>query len=227
MKNWWFICIKKVCKYLLYTILLCFLIIGVSYLDVERIGNKHIYNSLEEVPQSYVGIVLGARVYSNGSVSPILADRLMTGIELYKEGKVKKLLLSGDHGQVSYDEVNAMREFVSAHGVPDEDIFMDHAGFSTYDSMYRARDIFTVNDAIIVTQDFHLPRALYIGRQLSLNVVGFSADKRQYIGMKYLNNREILARAKAVMQIVIHDKPKYLGKTIPITGDGRETNDKI
>lgn len=203
------------------------LAVAAIYWYVEKVGNQGVYGSPEDVPESQVAIILGARVYSNGMVSPVLEDRLLMGIELYRTGKVKKILLTGDHGQAEYDEVNIMREFVLQHGVPEEDVFMDHAGFSTYDSMYRARDIFTVKEAVIVTQNFHLTRALYIARKLGIEAAGFSADRRKYVGMDYLMAREVPARVKAVGQVVLHAQPKYLGEVIPITGDGRVTCDQL
>jgi len=102
---------------------------------------------------------------------------------------------------------------------------MDHAGFSTYESMYRARDVFKVNKAIIVTQEFHLPRALYTARSLGLIASGVKADKRNYIGEDYLRFREFVANTKAAAQLAIHDRPTYLGPEIPIWGDGRATKD--
>jgi SanA protein len=154
----------------------------------------------------------------------MLADRLETGVELYRLGKVEKLLLSGDHGTVPYDEVNAMRTYVIERGVPPEDIFMDHSGFSTFDSMYRARDVFLVTDALVVTQDFHLPRAVYTARALGLEATGVSADRRPYRDTGRLAVREWLARCKAFLQLqVLNSRPRFLGPTIPITGDGRAT----
>ncbi len=185
-------------------------------------GRDGVY-TLRDAPQAEAAVVLGARVYKNGTLSTVLADRMDTGIELYQAGKVQKLLLTGDHGQATYDEVNAMRRYAMAREVPDEDIFMDHAGFSTYDSMYRAKDVFRVQKAIIVTQKFHLSRALYIARAVGLEAGGVLADKREYSGMDYLYLRETLARTKAVTQVVLGMKPKYLGPAIPITGDGRTT----
>ncbi|MHB0978861.1 MAG: SanA/YdcF family protein [Thermoleophilia bacterium] len=177
-----------------------------------------------DAPSAEVAIVLGARVWPGNRPSPILADRLETGLELYRLGKVEKLLLSGDHGTVPYDEVNAMRTYVMQRGVPAEDVFMDHAGFSTFDSMYRARDVFLVTDVLMVTQDFHLARAVYTARALGLKVTGVSADRRSYRDTDRLAVREWLARCKAFLQLhVFHSGPRFLGPTIPITGDGRAT----
>lgn len=189
---------------------------------VDKAGQDGVY-SVEAAPQAEAAVVLGARVYRSGALSQVLVDRVDSGIELYQKGKVKKLLLTGDHGQVAYDEVNAMRKYALNRGVPDKDIFMDHAGFSTYDSMYRAKDVFRVKKAIIVTQEFHLPRALYIARAVGLDANGVKADKREYIGMDYVYLREVLAQIKAVAQVIAGIKPKYLGPAIPISGDGRAT----
>lgn len=190
--------------------------------SVYEAGSKGIY-STDNAPQAEAAVVLGARVYKSGALSQVLVDRMDTGIELYQKGKVKKLLLTGDHGQITYDEVNAMRKYALSRGVSDKDIFMDHAGFSTYDSMYRAKEVFMVKKALLVTQEFHLPRALYIARAVGLKANGVTADKREYIGMDYIYFREILARTKAAAQVIISMKPKYLGPSIPISGDGRLT----
>lgn len=216
--------IRKILKLSLFALVVITILVLYSNLAVERSGSTGVY-SVNESFSSDVAIILGAKVLSNGSPSTVLADRLDTGIQLYKTGRVKKLLLTGDHGQTNYDEVNNMRRYAVSKGVPEEDIFMDHAGFSTYDSMYRARDIFLVNKAVIVTQDFHLPRSLYIARSLGLDAKGIIADKRKYAGASYLSFREVFARTKAFLQLSINMKPKYLGPAIPISGDGRATKD--
>ncbi|WP_418791942.1 SanA/YdcF family protein [Phosphitispora sp. TUW77] len=214
----------NILKFIITAIVILITFVLYSNVAVYMSGKSGVH-AVSGSPEADAAIVLGARVYKNGGLSPVLADRLDTGIELYTEGKVKKLLLTGDHGQASYDEVNNMRLYALEQGVPETDIFMDHAGFSTYESMYRARDIFQVKKAIIVTQDFHLPRALYVAQALGLHASGVSADKREYIGEDYLRLREILANTKAVLQLLVHDKPTYLGPEIPIWGDGRVTKD--
>lgn len=184
------------------------------------------YVGVGQAPEAQAAIVLGAAVWSGGRPSPVLEDRLLTGVELYRAGKVKKLLLSGDHGRRSYDEVNAMRRFVVRRGVAERDVFMDHAGFSTYETMYRARDVFRVRSAIVVTQQFHLPRAVFLARRLGLDAVGVAADRRPYVGVEYLRMREVLARNKAVLDLyVLRSRPTFLGPAMPITGDGRATHD--
>jgi len=166
-------------------------------------------------------IVLGARVYDDKSLSPMLADRVETAIDLYRDGKVKKLLLTGDHGRAAYDEVNAMKAYAIAAGVPETDIFTDHAGFSTYESIYRARDVFKVRRAVLVTQLFHLRRALFIARSLGLEAEGLVADRRSYVGATSSVLREYLANLKAFWEVTTGAKPTWLGPAIPITGDGR------
>ncbi len=178
----------------------------------------------DDAPSAQVAIVLGARVGPGDRPSPMLADRLETGVQLYRLGKVRKLLLSGDHGDVSYDEVNAMRRYVLERGVPAEDVFMDHAGFSTFDTMYRARHVFRVTNALVVTQEFHLARAVYTGQALGLDAAGVSADRRPYAGTNRLRLREWFARCKAFAQLhLLRSEPRALGPEIPITGDGTTT----
>ena len=169
-------------------------------------------------------LVLGARVWDNGSPSGVLEDRLDTGISAYQAGVSDRLLMSGDHGQDDYDEVNAMKDYALEQGIPSESIFMDHAGFSTYESVYRARDIFQVKTVLIVTQEYHLYRALYIARALGLNAYGVAADRSVYSGIVGFEAREILARVKDFFYTLIQPLPTYLGDVIPITGDGNVTN---
>lgn len=170
-------------------------------------------------------LILGAGVYPDGRMSPMLEDRVKTGIQLYQNGTVKKLLFSGDHGKENYDEVGAMKHYAMEQGVPEEDIFMDHAGFCTYDSVYRARDVFDVSSMVIVTQQYHLYRALYTSRVLGVDAVGVDADLQSYSGQTMREAREILARNKDFFIGLFQPKPTYLGTMIPISGDGRLTED--
>lgn len=169
-------------------------------------------------------LVLGCGVRPDGTPSAMLEDRLKQGIALYNVGAAPKLLMSGDHGQESYDEVNVMRQYALDAGVPSADIFMDHAGFSTYESIYRARDIFGAKKIIIVTQRYHLNRALHIATALGLEAYGVSADLRAYGGQFYRDVREILARNKDFVTSIFQPKPTYLGDPIPVWGDGNLTN---
>ncbi len=170
-------------------------------------------------------LVLGAGLRPDGTPNYMLKDRLDKGIELYRAGVAPKLLLSGDNGQEEYDEVNAMKEYALNAGVPSEDIFLDHAGFSTYESMYRARDIFLVKKAIIITQQYHQYRAIYTARGLGMESWGVIPVSRTYAGQKYRDIREILARDKDFIKTIIKAKPTYLGETIPINGSGLASHD--
>ncbi len=170
-------------------------------------------------------LVLGAGVWENGRPSHMLTDRLLQGIELYQAGASDRILMSGDHGREGYDEVNVMKDFAARREVPSEHIFMDHAGFSTYESMYRARDIFEADKIIIVTQQYHLYRALYIAKALGLDAYGVASDPREYAGQNYRDVREFAARIKDFLYVIIKPKPTYLGETIPVYGNGDVTND--
>ena len=169
-------------------------------------------------------LVLGARVWDNGQPSGILKDRIKTGVDLYKSGASDRLLMSGDHGTDEYDEVNAMKDYAVEQGVSPSVIFMDHAGFSTYESLYRARDIFQIKKVVIVSQTYHLYRALYIARALGLDAYGVSCDTRDYNAYLLFDLRETLARCKDFFYSIFQPLPTYLGDVIPITGDGSTTN---
>lgn len=170
-------------------------------------------------------LVLGCLVRSEGNPSDMLADRLRRGVELYKAGAAPKLLMTGDHGRTNYDEVNTMKQYAIDEGILSQDIFMDHAGFSTYESMYRARDIFQANKILIVTQEYHLYRALYVAQALGLEAYGVNADYRNYSGQSMRDIREILARNKDFLTSIFQPQPTYLGDAIPISGSGDLTND--
>ena len=206
-------------------VLLLAVIFVPNFIVVGKVKNDII--SLEEaesLADTDCAVILGAGV-RNGEPTPMLKDRLLTGIELYKSGAVKKLIVSGDHGSKDYDEVNIMKSFAVDNGVPDEDIFMDHAGFSTYETVYRAKEIFEADNIIIVSQIYHLYRALYIAEKLDVKAVGVSADLRTYSGQKMRDLREILARDKDFFNCIIKPEPTYLGEKIPVSGNGNLTND--
>lgn len=172
-------------------------------------------------------LVLGAGVHGT-TLSHMLEDRVKTGICLYELGSAPKILMSGDHGQDDYDEVNAMKDYAKECGVPSEDIFMDHAGFSTYESMYRARDIFGCRKIIIISQKYHLHRAIYIAEYLGLEAYGVDSQLRPYAADTNIYNtiREFLARNKEFIYVRLNPLPTYLGDPIPISGNGDATNDK-
>ena len=156
----------------------------------------------------------------------MLSDRLKRAVELYKAGAAPKIIMSGDHGRSAYDEVNAMKQYAIEHGVPSEDVFMDHAGFSTYETMYRAKEIFDADSIIVVTQEYHLYRAVYIADWLGMNTQGVSSDYRVYAGQVYRDVREILARCKDFAKVIVKPEPTFLGDVIPVSGNGDVTNDK-
>ena len=169
-------------------------------------------------------IILGAGIWGD-KPSPMLEDRLQEGIKLYKNNVSDKIIMSGDHGRIEYDEVNTMKNYAIEKGIPSENIFMDHAGFSTYESIYRAKDIFEAKKVVIVTQKYHLYRALYIANQLGLEAYGVGADPRKYVGAVNREIREILARDKDFIKCIFKPEPTYLGEAIPVSGNGDITND--
>lgn len=184
-------------------------------------ASKPFIRDSAKLRKATVAIVPGAGVYGN-TASPILHDRLATALLLYRKGTVKKILVSGDHGKRFYDEVNVMRKWLLARDVPRQDIFLDHAGFSTYETLYRADAIFCIKDAIIVTQSFHLPRAMTIAFSRGIRVQGAAADLRSYESIRYLVVRERLARIKDfVYAFVLRPEPTFLGEQIPISGDSK------
>ena len=170
-------------------------------------------------------LVLGCKVNSDGNPSAMLEDRLRRGVELFQAGAAPKLLMSGDHGTVTYNEVLAMKQYAVDRGIASGDVFMDHAGFNTYESMYRARDVFQAKKILIVTQDYHLYRALYIAEALGLEAYGVAANYRNYSGQTARDVREILARNKDFFTAIFQPLPTYLGKAIPVSGNGDLTND--
>ena len=170
-------------------------------------------------------LVLGCQVRENGEPSHMLRDRLLRSVELYNLKGSGKLLMSGDHGQTGYDEVNTMKQFAIDTGVPSSDVFMDHAGFSTYESIYRTKEIFGAKKILIVTQKYHLYRAVYIAGCLGVDAYGVSSDLDTYSGQFNRDVREVLARVKDFGISILKVKPTYLGDPIDIHGNGDVTND--
>ncbi len=214
----------------------CVLALGILGMSAALIANAHVKRStadqiisaedavaLEDVDCI---IVLGCLVKSNGVPSDMLADRISVGVTLYQNGTSPKLLMSGDHGQKDYDEVNVMKACAMDAGVPSEDVFMDHAGFSTYESILRAKEIFGADKIVIVTQEYHLHRALYVANALGIEAYGVSADLRGYAGQTKRDVREVLARIKDMGYAMLKPAPTYLGDPISLSGSGDVTNDK-
>lgn len=171
-------------------------------------------------------IVLGCQVRGDGTPSHMLEDRLKRGVALYQQGAAPKILMSGDHGTQGYDEVNAMKKYAMDAGLPTEDVFMDHAGFSTYETVYRAKEIFQAKKVIIVTQTYHLYRAMYIAKQLGMEAYGVAAEYREYSGQFSRDVREVLARVKDFGMAIFKPEPTFMGDVIPISGSGEMTHDK-
>ena len=222
---------KKTLRRLL-SIFLCLYILGVTALTVinsivKLSTGDQIITSEEAAKLENIDciLVLGCFVKDDGRPSDMLFDRLTRGVELYDLGAAPKLLMSGDHGREEYDEVAAMKQFAIDEGIPSEDVFMDHAGFSTYESIYRAKEIFQADKILIVTQEYHLYRALYIANQLGVEAYGVSSDYHTYVGQFMRDFREMLARVKDCATCIFKPEPTYLGEAIPIFGDGNLTND--
>lgn len=218
---------KKIIKYALIVLIIGILIILSINVYVivsakQQIITNNDYSNLKDVDCI---IILGAGIWGD-KPSPMLEDRLLQGIDLYKNNVSSKIIMSGDHSKEDYDEVNVMKDYAIEKGVPSENIFMDHAGFSTYESIYRAKEIFGAKKIVIVTQKYHLYRALYIANMLGLDAYGVNSDPREYVGAIYRELREILARNKDFVKCIFKLEPTYLGDTISVSGSGDVTNDK-
>jgi SanA protein len=206
-----------------YTLGISIIYILILYVIIKVDSYPYIHNDIKTIPHTQAAVILGAAILKDGSLSKVLQDRVDTAIVLYKNGSVSNILVTGDNSSLAYNEVNPVRTYLLNNGIPDKDIFLDHAGFDTYSSMYRARDIFLTDSITIVTQSFHLPRAIFIAKWLGINAYGFSADNgHHYLLKNYI--RELFANVKALGNVFYIRKPKYLGEEIPITGDGRNTD---
>lgn len=211
-------------KYLFYGtlfFLLGLLLIILINIYVVKEAQPFTVVDVAELHDSQTAIVLGASVYGSGKLTPVLQARVDRAIDVYEANIVDAILVSGDNGSVDYNEVTPVREYLLTAGIPSEDIFLDYAGFDTYDSMYRAKEVFDVESAVIVTQSFHLPRAIFIANVLGIKVQGIAPANDS--ASTYNHLREIPARIKAFLDVIFKSSPTYLGKNIPITGDGRET----
>lgn len=208
-------------------LLTALLVVAMGYLAfaqwwVFAVSSGHLYYTVDTVPAAPVGIVFGAKVYESGALSPVLDARVQAGVELYRAGKVRKLLMTGDNGRTDYDEVSAMKRRAVALGVPAEDVVRDFAGFRTYDSCYRARKIFGVERAVLVTQAFHLDRAVFLARRLGIDAAGYVAPPGMPDYMiRNSKFRELLARAAAAADTLLARPPRYLGRAEPLFEDER------
>lgn len=219
---------KRKYKVLIFVIAGIALLIGITAVSLSvymvKATEKNIFtaDTFKNDEKADCILILGAGV-KDGKPKPMLRDRLLTGIELYKSGAAEKIIMSGDHGRADYDEVNVMRAFALEQGVSAEDIFLDHAGFSTYDSVYRAKNIFGAENIIIVSQKYHLYRALYISEKLDVKAAGVSADLNSYGGQLKRDIREIIARDKDFFKCIVKPEAEIMGDKIPLDGDGSIT----
>ena len=222
---------KLIIKIIFWIIFLCvLLVLSVTGINLYMPGSvKDNILSLDEAKDLGADciIVLGAGVRNDNTPTKMLEDRIIIGDRLYNENAANKIIMSGDHGRKEYDEVNVMKKYAIDEGIPSEGIFMDHAGFETYDTMYRAKEIFGVKKVVIVTQKYHLYRALYIAKSLGLEAYGVSSDLRYYSKkMAYWKFREYIARVKAFGKCIWKPESQYLGEPIDTKASGDVTNDK-
>lgn len=216
----------KIGEFFLIVFLFCLFLLFIINAYVKNTTKKQIIddNSISIIQDIDAILVLGAGIWGD-KPSHMLEDRLLEAISLYEKKVAPKIIMSGDHGRKDYDEVNIMKDFAIEKGVPSEDIFMDHAGFSSYDSVYRAKEIFGAKKLIIVTQKYHLYRALYIANQFGIEAYGVLSNLRLYAGQTKRELREVLARNKDFFKCIVKPNPTYLGEVIPINGSGDVTND--
>ncbi|MDT0644175.1 ElyC/SanA/YdcF family protein [Zunongwangia sp. F363] len=204
---------KIILTFAIFVILASMIVLGFEAYLKKDTANL-IYDEIENVPEARTVIVLGASVHSDGKLSPVLQDRIETAIELYQAGKVEQILVSGDHKTADYDEVGAMKNYLLQRGIPENNVLEDHAGFDTYDSMYRSNEVIGIKDAIVVTQRFHLPRTMFIAKNLGLDYTGFVADKKEYETSTRLRRREKLANFKALWEVITDGEPATLKKRL-------------
>ena len=199
---------------------------GSAYVKYGMMNYIYEETQIKEIPKVDCILVLGAGLKPDGTPNFMLKDRLDRAIELYQAGVAERMLMTGDHGQKKYDEVNAMKRYVVDAGVPANQVFMDHAGFSTYESMYRAGEIFQVKSTVVVTQRYHMYRAIYSARQRGIDAYGVPAQDVVYGGQWIRDFRENFARTKDIAYNIFQLQPTYLGETISIYGDASVTDDK-
>lgn len=209
---------KRVFIWFAYALAAILAFVLITNFMVYASSRPYIYESAADAPYAQAVLIPGAPVFASGKLTPIFIDRVERAIELYDAGKAMKILVSGDNSDIDHNEVSPVRTYLLEKGIPQEDIFLDYAGFDTYSSMYRAREIFGVSSMLIATQSFHLPRAVFIARRLGIEAYGVNADVGTMLFQNYV--REIFANEKALLDLFFKAKPKFLGEKIPIEGDG-------
>lgn len=213
--------IRKSAKVLLWLTVFAIVFVTVCNIIVIASSNNKIISFDEAAKLEDIDciIVLGAFVREDGTLSTVLEERVSMGAELYKSGTTERILMSGDHSRKDYNEVGAMKDYAVSLSVSPDAIFTDHAGFDTYDTMYRAKEIFKAKKVIIVTQQFHISRAVFIAESLGLDAYGVACDSEHRYFNLITETREIIARTKYVFDAIFKPKPVYLGEAIPIWGE--------
>lgn len=185
---------------------------------------RSIYYSLRKFPKNDVGIIFGAGI-NGDEPGKYLKDRLDAGILLYRAKRINKILLSGDNGRDEYDELTVMKNYCYKNGVDTTKIFVDYAGFDTYSTMYRAKYVFKIKKATLITQEYHLNRALYIAQSLGIKSIGYSANNGEYLGYKYVQFREYFSRFKSFIDVLRNREPRFVGNEINIHGESNYSKD--
>ncbi|WP_017495049.1 vancomycin high temperature exclusion protein [Flavobacterium sp. WG21] len=208
---------KKLFKKLIYLFIIgAIAIISINWY-VKSSTRDLIHHTVNNLPKNEVGIIFGAGI-NGDQPSKYLKDRLDAGILLYKTHKIDKILLSGDNGRDEYDELTVMKTYCFNHGVDTTKIFIDYAGFDTYSTIYRASHIFKIKKATLISQEYHLNRAIYIGQKLGVKSIGFSANKGEYLGYQYVTFREYGSIFKSFLDVLRNREPRFLGNEINING---------
>lgn len=207
---------RKPLKVLLAIITILVLSPFIIFFVVNASVNDQIYHNVVDIPQRRVAIVFGAGYWLNEEPSDVLRDRILTAVELYKNKKVEKIIMSGDNRFENYDEPSVMIDYAKKQGVPEDALQPDYAGRRTYDTCYRAKNIFGLDEAILVTQDFHLPRALYTCQSVGLDVIGMSADLMNYQNNTEMQMRDIMALSLAIIDVNFRKPPVVMGEKIEI-----------
>jgi SanA protein len=204
--------VKKILVRGAFAIFICFVAVVIINVIIKKQTNSNLYNNVTSVPPKTFAIVLGAGISQTGKPSSYLQLRLNDAIQLYQAKKIQKILLTGDNSRSNYNEIGVMYNYLVAHGVPPKIIYGDFAGFDTYNSFERASSIFNIKDAIIVSQQFHIPRCLYIAQQKNITAVAFASNTN--FGSNTYLLRESLATAKSVIDCLLNRKAKFYGNTV-------------
>ncbi|MDR7209079.1 ElyC/SanA/YdcF family protein [Flavobacterium piscis] len=208
---------KKYLKIILYLFIIVLIAVVSANLHVKSTTKNRIHHSLKRFPKNDVGIIFGAGI-NGDQPGKYLKDRLDAGILLYKAKRINKILLSGDNGRQEYDELTVMKNYCFNHGVDTTKIFIDYAGFDTYSTMYRAKHVFKIKRATLISQKYHLNRAIYIGQKFGIKSVGYSANKGDYNGYEYVTFREYFSVFKSFFDVLRNREPHFLGNSIDING---------